>query len=45
MDDVNDDYDDDMCGAIVKMRISTGSEELAENVPECYFVCHKSNIT
>jgi hypothetical protein len=27
------------------MRISTGSEELAENVPECYFVCHKSNIT
>jgi hypothetical protein len=39
------DDDDDECGAIGGMRIDRGTEVLAENLPLCQFVQHKSHMT
>jgi hypothetical protein len=37
------DYDE--CEAVDGMRIGRGTEELAENVPQCHFVHQKSYMT
>jgi hypothetical protein len=33
------------CGAVGGMRIGRGAEVLAESLPQCHFVHHKSHMT
>jgi hypothetical protein len=37
--------DDDECGAVVEFELARETEVLGENLPHCYLVPHKSNMT
>jgi hypothetical protein len=42
---IDDDYDDDECGAAGGMRIGRANQVPGENLPQRYFVPHKSHMT
>jgi hypothetical protein len=42
---IDDDGDDDGCGAVDEIRIAKETEVPGENLPKCHFVHHKFHMT